>query len=278
MATGAVDDLRAWPVARPGDALRAGAVCRHWHELLRHDHIWEPLCRATKVIGLATGWDMLAKVKARPECRLSWKQLFLQRARCLRPDAEFCTALLERREDFLIGVEVHMLGSRERVLLDANDDELVVRTMREVMVRERTVKARESKARRVAQAFEVKGVSPYLYGCRVLSSDSALLVYLQDKTALIRLARSHVVELFGRRAMVRDEWVVLQAIRLAEELLPKEALLQLKPPPSGSGRELFLQEQRSRWKLWRKQRESRDHDCRPPRLVLRMHAACKQSG
>ena len=228
-------------LARPGDVLRAGAVCRHWRELLRHDHVWEPLCRAFKALGLATGWDMLAKVKARPECQLSWKQLFVQRARSRRrPEATLSAATHARPEDYLIGVEVHLLGSRTRVLLDAEDDELIVGAMREVMVRER----------------KVRSVQQTGLGL------STLLVYLQDKTTLIRLARQHAVELFGIRSSARDEWVVLQTVQLAEELLPAEPMvklpkldpLPLKRPQAFASYILFKQEQTSRWER-RKQRE-----------------------
>ena len=220
--------------------LRAGAVCRHWRELLRHDHVWEPLCRAAKALGLATGWDMLANVKARPECQLSWKQLFVQRARSRRPEAKLGAAPRARPEDYLIGVEVHLLGSRTRVLLDAEDDELIVGAMREVMVRER----------------KVRSVQQTGLGL------SALLVYLQDKTTLIRLARRHAVELFGIRSSARDEWVVLQTVQLAEELLPAEPMvklpkldpLPLKRPQAFASYILFKQEQTSRWER-RKQRE-----------------------
>ena len=62
------------------DILRAEEVSREWHALMQNDRVWEPLCRRYAGKGLATGFGMLASLKARPECRLSWRQLFVQRA------------------------------------------------------------------------------------------------------------------------------------------------------------------------------------------------------
>ena len=69
---------------------------------------------------------MLAAMKARPECRQSYQQLFSQRARCVRSKAPnlapACTRV--RREDFLIGVEVSSesdsyFGHRDEPLLSS---------------------------------------------------------------------------------------------------------------------------------------------------------------
>ena len=62
------------------DILRAEEGSREWHALMQNDRVWEPLCRRYAGKGLDTGFGMLAALKARPECRLSWRQLFVQRA------------------------------------------------------------------------------------------------------------------------------------------------------------------------------------------------------
>ena len=66
------------------DILRAEEVSREWHALMQDDRVWEPLCRRHAGKGLATGFGMLASLKSQPECRLSWRQLFVQRARALK--------------------------------------------------------------------------------------------------------------------------------------------------------------------------------------------------
>ena len=93
------------------DILRAEEVSREWHALMQDDRVWEPLCRRYAGKGLATGFGMLDELKAQPECRLSWRQLFVQRAVSLRPPASPKNDLCIKREDYLIGVEVYLLAS-----------------------------------------------------------------------------------------------------------------------------------------------------------------------
>ena len=69
------------------DILSADGVSRKWHEVMQDDRVWEPLCRRFAGKGLATGVGMLATVKTQPECQLSWRQLFVQRARALNTPA-----------------------------------------------------------------------------------------------------------------------------------------------------------------------------------------------
>ena len=243
-------------VARLRHILLAGAVCRQWHELLRHDDVWKPLCNAANAlgagfgVGLASGWQMLASVKARPECRLSWKQLFLQRARSLNRSptqmnarmSRACTRspllLLQppqaqladlgpqfvrglsprpeapaRREDFLIGVEVHLIGSRERALLDAENEQLIVAEIRNVM-EENYVRSR----RRII-------TTPFIDA--KLSALEVQCFHLKIKKWLVELALTHVVEVFGPRAEARGEWIVMQALRLANKVVSAEPTVTL---------------------------------------------------
>ena len=85
------------------DILRAEEVSREWHALMQDDRVWEPLCRRYAGKGLDTGFGMLASLKSQPECRLSWRQLFVQRARALkRPPKPKKEPRRDKREDYTI--------------------------------------------------------------------------------------------------------------------------------------------------------------------------------
>jgi hypothetical protein len=182
--------------------LRASAVCRDWRRISGDDRIWGPLCKEFKAKhSLVTGWEMLELLKALPESRLTWRQIFLQRTRCLAPPPKKAPAKTVRRDQFLLGVEVYALGPRTRVLGDVQDDAAVLGALREVL----------------------GGPAPPIYASMpgYSEADAAVDVLnstLQMKVSHFRHALSHVGELFGPSIASRAEWIWERGIEMADEL------------------------------------------------------------
>jgi hypothetical protein len=228
--------------------LMAGAVNREWRAFLDSpcaDRVWEKLCRAHLAKGLDTGWDMLASLKARPVCmRMTWKQLYIQRARCLRPlagpslsrEPRLTTTPLPsvtpahrdlEARDFLVGCEVYLLCSRMRKLGDPTDDDAVLCVLRDVFVQQLPL-----------LGLQQHGWSPPGVGMQkprtqreispedqeYLSNKKGELLerHLLRKKELLAFAMPHLVELFGWAIMKRAEWAITHALRIATELLPPE--------------------------------------------------------
>ena len=184
------------------DVLRASAVCRDWRRISGDDRIWGPLCKEFKAKhSLVTGWEMLELLKALPESRLTWRQIFLQRTRCLAPPPKKAPAKTVRREQFLLGVEVYALGPRTRVLGDVQDDAAVLGALREVL---------GGPARRVHTSV----VEHSEADAAVIKLESTL----SSKLAHFRSALSHVQELFGPSITSRAEWIWERGIEMVDKL------------------------------------------------------------
>ena len=122
-----------------------------------------------------------------------------------------------KREDYRLGVEVYMLGSRERVHGDANDDMAVLAALRDVLTRE----GRFSREKAL--------------------TISDLASFLADKVHLLGYAMTHAHELFGPAILERKEFVMQHALQIVNELHPEpqvelpaldERLVGLASPPS----------------------------------------------
>ena len=87
------------------DIMRADEVSREWHALMQDDRVWEPLCRMHKGRGplAAAGFGMLSTLKENTQ--LSWRQLFVQRARALQPLSDEDPAPRARRREGLYGYQ-----------------------------------------------------------------------------------------------------------------------------------------------------------------------------
>ena len=185
--------------------LRASAVCRDWRRISGDDRIWGPLCKEFKAKhSLVTGWEMLELLKALPESRLTWRQIFMQRARSVAPLTKKAPAKTVRREQFLLGTEVYALGPRTRVLGDVQDDAAVLGALREVMGGAAPLIYRPE--------FSVTGYS---------EADAAVIMLketLRMKVSHFRSALSHVRELFGPSITGRAEWIWERGIEMADEL------------------------------------------------------------
>ena len=184
--------------------LRASETCQEWHATLCHDRLWEPLCKKLNGKGLETGWETLKLLNDCPESRLSWKALFMQRARCLAAPVD-APPLAPKlcRDDFKIGVEVYLLGSRTRVLADAQDDAAVIGALREVIKPPEVSANLDTSVRLEAGAAAGRPADA--------EDDAVLLIKLahdlQNKVALFNAALRHVKELFGQAIVARTEWV-----------------------------------------------------------------------
>ena len=53
------------------DLARAGAVCRAWRQLASDDALWKDVCSRSSN-------SLLAVLKSRPGCALSWRQIYAQ--------------------------------------------------------------------------------------------------------------------------------------------------------------------------------------------------------
>jgi hypothetical protein len=80
---------------------RARAVCRGWRATASSDALWKPF---------AAGSAMLAALKARPECKLTWCELFTQQKNAQkRIAAQPPPYMHPKRSDYLLGIEVSEL-------------------------------------------------------------------------------------------------------------------------------------------------------------------------
>eukprot|EP01046_Picozoa_sp_COSAG06_P069126 COSAG06_NODE_18707_length_872_cov_1.200517_1_plen_237_part_10 len=182
--------------------LRASAVCRDWRRISGDDRIWGPLCKEFKAKhALVTGWEMLELLKALPESRLTWRQIFMQRARSVAPLTKKAPAKTVRREQFLLGTEVYALGPRTRVLGDVQDDAAVLGALREVI---------GGPARQI-----------YAPSSSYSEADAAIIKLertLMHKVSHFRGAFPHVAELFGPSIASRAEWIWERGIEMVDEL------------------------------------------------------------
>jgi hypothetical protein len=82
------------------DLARAGGVCRVWRQIARDDALWEDVCSRSSI-------PLLALLKLRPGCTLSWRQIFVQNRMAARVAEQL--VLVEPpaplRSDYMIAVE-----------------------------------------------------------------------------------------------------------------------------------------------------------------------------
>ena len=270
------------------DIMRADEVNREWHTLMQDDRVWEPLCRMHKGRGplAAAGFGMLATLKENTQ--LSWRQLFVQRARALQPLSDEDSApRARRREDFMLGAEVYLMGRRERVHGDAQDDAAVLAELRNVLTREQYAHwRRDPEPPRKQPARRSKKTAPPAKKPKK-EDISQLIQILTQKRRLQRFVLPHLVELFGPAMIVdeRKEWVLKNALRILDELHPDEPNLELpaidaeapKKPPSAFG--MFADAQRKQLEqlqLHNKQAGSAMSSCQTEQVDPRLVEASEQ--
>lgn len=82
------------------DLARAGAVCRAWRQIAREDALWEGVCSRSSSIPL------LALLKSRPGCTLSWRQIFAQHRMAARVAHQLpAEPPAPPRSDYMLAVE-----------------------------------------------------------------------------------------------------------------------------------------------------------------------------
>jgi hypothetical protein len=192
--------------------LSSDIVSKDWHHLLQDDRIWQALCKVHKMKGQASGYAMMALIKSRPECRLSWRQLFVQRARSLkepRLDDDGAEAL-PQREDFLIGAEVYLMEVPEQTYGDVEDDQAVLTALRERLAAayedEVGCYIDEDEPRRLPSRKARKDPQ------KVLDDTERLRESLDKKSDIISTAIPHLHGLFGPAVLARKEWIFRQAL------------------------------------------------------------------
>ena len=99
------------------DLARAGAVCRAWRQLASDDALWKDVCSRSSN-------SLLAVLKSRPGCTLSWRQIYAQHKMAARaadqPPAEAPTPA---RTDYMIAVE-YTVDNLDRLVVHASLNEL----------------------------------------------------------------------------------------------------------------------------------------------------------
>ena len=99
------------------DLARAGAVCRAWRQLASDDALWKDVCSRSSN-------SLLAVLKSRPGCALSWRQIYAQHKMAARAAEQPAPAIPGPvRSDFMIAVEYHV-DNPDRLVVHSSLNEL----------------------------------------------------------------------------------------------------------------------------------------------------------
>ena len=86
-------------VEAPEDISRAAAVCRSWRAAANSDDVW-------RAVGALPGCGLLAALKARPQCKKTWRELYIQRTLADR-QLPAPAKVKPRADEYLLGIEVY---------------------------------------------------------------------------------------------------------------------------------------------------------------------------
>ena len=99
------------------DLARAGAVCRAWRQIAMEDALWEDVCSSI---------PLLALLKSRPGCTLSWRQIFAQHRMAARVAQQLpAEPPAPPRSDYMLAVECHVDQPGGSMVLHASLNELL---------------------------------------------------------------------------------------------------------------------------------------------------------
>ena len=99
------------------DLARAGAVCRAWRQLASDDALWKDVCSRSSN-------SLLAVLKSRPGCTLSWRQIYAQHKMAARAAEQPAPAIPgPARSDFMIAVE-YTVDNPDRLVVHSSLNEL----------------------------------------------------------------------------------------------------------------------------------------------------------